>query len=104
MNPSCSSPPSLLPINGDHAMTYRQPRSRRVVGLAFLLAFGSLGPGAPRRSPAADEARKIAWRTDLAQAQAEARSRNLLLWIQFTGPWCINCRRMDRATFVHAPV
>ncbi|WP_435019046.1 thioredoxin family protein [Tundrisphaera sp. TA3] len=82
-------------------MTNRPPRSRRVVGLAFLLAFGSLGPGPAR---AADEARKIAWRTDLGQAQAEARTRDLLLWIQFTGPWCINCRRMDRATFVHAPV
>ena len=52
----------------------------------------------------ADDAKKISWRDDLAQAQAEAKSRDLLLWIQFTGPWCVNCRRMDRSVFVHGPI
>src|SRR5947209_4332131 len=75
------------------------PRRSRV-GLGALLAFGLLG----LTPTAADDARKINWREDLGQAQAEARSRDLLLWIQFTGPWCINCRRMDRATFVHPGV
>ena len=42
----------------------------------------------------------VAWRTDLGSAQAEAKARDLLLWIQFTGPWCVNCRRMERGTFV----
>ncbi|WZO99707.1 thioredoxin family protein [Isosphaeraceae bacterium EP7] len=41
----------------------------------------------------------IAWRTDLARAQAEALSSNRLLWIQFTGPWCQNCHKMDEETF-----
>jgi thioredoxin-related protein len=79
------------------------PRGIRV-GLAALLAFSLLGPTLADNATAADDARKISWREDLGQAQAEAKSRDLLLWIQFTGPWCINCRRMDRATFVHPPV
>jgi len=84
-------------------MTDRQPRPSRV-GLAALLAFGLVGQIPSRGLLAADDPRKIAWRDDLAQAQAEAKSRDLLLWIQFTGPWCINCRRMDRSTFTHAAV
>ncbi len=86
-------------------MEYRTPRATRA-GVAALLAIGLVAPLAlpGRDALAADDARKIAWRDDLAQAQAEAKSRGLLVWIQFTGPWCINCRRMDRSTFVHAPV
>src|SRR5437879_1561505 len=81
------------------------PHSRSIrVGFLASIAFGLVGPVASRPSIAADDPKKIAWREDLAQAQAEAKSRDLLLWIQFTGPWCINCRRMDRATFVHPAV
>jgi thioredoxin-related protein len=79
------------------------PRSFRA-GLGALLASGLLGSTLTHLATAADDTRKINWREDLGQAQAEARSRDLLLWIQFTGPWCINCRRMDRATFVHPAV
>ena len=81
-------------------MTYPPSRLARV-GLLALLAPCLL---ADRSAHAAEDAPKIEWRQDLAQAQAEARSRDLLLWMQFTGPWCINCRRMDRATFVHSGV
>ena len=84
-------------------MTYQDPRLIRA-GIAALLAFGLVGPLASPAAVAADDSKKINWREDLAQAQAEAKSRDLLLWIQFTGPWCINCRRMDRATFVHVGV
>ena len=28
-----------------------------------------------------------------------ARAGNRLLWIQFTGPWCPNCTRMERDSF-----
>ena len=81
-------------------MTY--PPSRLVrVGLFALLAPSLISVDL---TLAADETPKIEWRQDLASAQAEARSRDLLLWMQFTGPWCINCRRMDRATFVHTGV
>jgi len=84
-------------------MTDRYPRLSRV-GLLTLLAFGLAGPAPSSSLRAADDPRKIAWRDDLAGAQAEAKSRDLLLWIQVTGPWCINCRRMDRTTFAHAAV
>jgi thioredoxin-related protein len=84
-------------------MNHQAPRFDRV-GYVALVAFGLVGPIAVRPSNAADDPKKIAWREDLAQAQVEAKSRDLLLWLQFTGPWCINCRRMDRATFVHAGV
>lgn len=84
-------------------MTHQTPRLNRA-GIVALLAIGLVGPVAASTSLAADDPKKIDWREDLAKAQAEAKSRDLLLWIQFTGPWCINCRRMDRATFVHAGV
>jgi hypothetical protein len=84
-------------------MIDRTPRSERV-GRVACLAFGLVVALALPSLLFADEPRKINWREDLGQAQAEAKSRDLLLWIQFTGPWCINCRRMDRATFVHPGV
>ena len=87
-------------------MTYRNPGMSRV-GRAPLLAFVFL-VALPLSIPAlvlgAEDSHKISWRTDLGQAQAEAKSRDLLLWIQFTGPWCGNCRRMEKAAFAHAPV
>lgn len=54
-----------------------------------------------RTSRAAEDEQKVLWRSSLAEAQAEAKSSDRLLWIQFSGPWCINCRRMDRSTFIH---
>jgi YHS domain-containing protein len=84
-------------------MTYQPARLGRV-GFIAQIALGLIGPFAAPGVLAADDAAKIEWRQDLGQAQVEAKSRDLLLWIQFTGPWCINCRRMDRATFLHAGV
>lgn len=84
-------------------MINRIPRMNRD-GRVACLAFGLLACFGTQFSIAADELHKINWREDLGQAQAEAKSRDLLLWIQFTGPWCINCRRMDRATFVYPGV
>ncbi len=84
-------------------MPNAHPRGIRV-GLLAALSIGLLGSPLLNQATAAEDARKIAWREDLGQAQAEAKSRDLLLWIQFTGPWCINCRRMDRATFAHPAV
>ncbi len=87
-------------------MTKRHPGVNRV-GRVVFLAFGLVSiVVAQTRSTAlaVDDSKKIAWRADLAQAQAEAKSRDLLLWIQFTGPWCVNCRRMDRSAFAHGPI
>ena len=83
-------------------MTYRNPGMNRV-GRAALLTFGLVFISITQIGLAvadADDVKKIAWREDLGQAQLEAKSRDLLLWIQFTGPWCGNCRRMERAAFV----
>jgi YHS domain-containing protein/thioredoxin-related protein len=85
-------------------MKYPQIRPGRA-GVIATLAIGLVGSLPLIQSTArAEDAKKIVWREDLGQAQAEAKSRDLLLWIQFTGPWCINCRRMDRSTFVHPGV
>jgi len=45
------------------------------------------------------EPESIEWRADYGTALKEARSANRLLWIQFTGPWCPNCTRMERDSF-----
>jgi thioredoxin-related protein/YHS domain-containing protein len=84
-------------------MNHPQNRPGRA-GLVASLAIGLVGSLTFVAASIAEEPKKINWREDLGQAQAEAKSRDLLLWIQFTGPWCINCRRMDRSTFVHPGV
>ena len=63
---------------------------------SMVLAISAAIPGSAR----AGEGRGIAWRTDFAAAEAEARARNLPLWVQFTGPWCIYCKKMDMFPFV----
>ncbi len=45
------------------------------------------------------EPRGVAWRTDLEQARAESAATDKPLWIQFTGPWCHFCHKMDREVF-----
>jgi YHS domain-containing protein len=78
-------------------------RSRRVFpGVAFVLValFGCAGDLAAQDP----EAEPIAWQDDYNSALDEARAAGRLLWIQFTGPWCPNCTRMERDSFPHAPV
>jgi YHS domain-containing protein len=50
------------------------------------------------------EPESIGWHEDYAAALEEARAGNRLLWIQFTGPWCPNCVRMERETFPSPPI
>jgi len=50
----------------------------------------------------ADDA--IPWRTNFEQALDEAQTRNMPVWIQFTGPWCVYCRKMEREVFVRPEV
>jgi YHS domain-containing protein len=68
-------------------------------GVSALLLVALLFLDAARAS--AGDAETITWRSDYEQALAEARSRNQLLWIQFTGPWCPNCKRMEDESFPH---
>ncbi|HEV3122799.1 MAG TPA: thioredoxin family protein [Isosphaeraceae bacterium] len=69
------------------------PRARTAaLGCSIVLLVCSLAR--------ADQPQTIAWRTDYAKARAESRERNLPLWVQFTGPWCPHCQRMDREVLV----
>ncbi len=65
------------------------------------LALAGLAPALIACDAFGSDGHVIAWRSDLGSAQAESRARHLPLWIQFTGPWCVNCRRMERGAFVH---
>jgi YHS domain-containing protein len=84
-------------------MIQRPKRRRRAnPGLSFAIAllcacYG--GHGAPAAEPDS-----IVWRDDYGSALEEARAANRPLWIQFTGPWCPNCTRMERDSFPHPAV
>ena len=72
-----------------------RPLSRSVrfgAGLFATLALVSLATVSVR----GDGEGTIYWRVDLRQALQEARERNVLVWVQFTGPWCPSCIRMER--------
>jgi YHS domain-containing protein len=43
----------------------------------------------------------IAWHQDLQLAREEARAKDRPIWIQFSGPWCHFCERMERESFIH---
>jgi YHS domain-containing protein len=68
--------------------------------LSFLI---SISPSARGDDTEADPA-PISWHHDYATALQDARTRNQLLWIQFTGPWCPNCTRMERDSLTDAGV
>ena len=46
----------------------------------------------------------ISWREDYGEALVEARASDHLLWIQFTGPWCPNCQRMEQDSFTDSAI
>jgi YHS domain-containing protein len=66
-------------------------------GLSFALAIFCAGHGG--HTAVAAEPDAIVWRDDYDAALEEAKAANRLLWIQFTGPWCPNCTRMERDSF-----
>ncbi len=72
-----------------------RPISRPVRFGAVLFASMALAGLSTLSSRAAGQ-EIIHWRVDLQQAFQEARERNLLVWVQFTGPWCPSCHRMER--------
>ena len=84
-------------------MTRHPVRPDRVVS-AVWLTITAIGFGlhaAPARS---DEPATIVWREDYASALGDAQAANSLLWIQFTGPWCPNCTRMERDSFPNSAI
>jgi YHS domain-containing protein len=66
-----------------------------LIGMGAVCAAISLNLG----SAVGMEPDPISWRGDYAGALEEARAANRLLWIQFTGPWCPNCTRMEHESF-----
>jgi YHS domain-containing protein len=79
-------------------MIVPSPRHRRVAsGVSIVVAI--LCAGDRIGTVRALEPEAIAWRDDYGRALEEARLANRLLWIQFTGPWCPNCTRMERDSF-----
>lgn len=72
-------------------------RHRSASGVMFVLTLFCAGHGI--FATEASDAESIAWRHDYQSALEEARTGNRLLWIQFTGPWCPNCVRMEHDSF-----
>src|SRR5580698_6426989 len=75
---------------------------RLAFGITLVLALRCAATGA--RSAVASEPESISWRDDYGRALDESQSANRLLWIQFTGPWCPNCTKMERDSFPHPVV
>lgn len=78
-------------------MTPQRPLMRlaRLAALACIAAAGVPST----RGEDAPSGEALAWREDYGAALEEARSTGRLLWIQFTGPWCPNCVRMEHDSF-----
>jgi YHS domain-containing protein len=75
----------------------RHHRHRIAAGLCIVAGVfcASVTPG----KVGGAEPGPISWRGDYGGALEEAKGANRLLWIQFTGPWCPNCTRMERDSF-----
>ena len=78
------------------------PRGLRAHALVALAASTLLAPARAEDPDAAPDA--IAWREDYSAALEEARAGGHPLWLQFTGPWCPNCLRMERDSFTQPAV
>lgn len=65
----------------------------------ILLANTSQGLADPGPAP-----ESISWRSEYNAAYFEAKEADRLIWIQFTGPWCPNCRRMEHDSFPQARI
>jgi YHS domain-containing protein len=73
-------------------------------GLRLVVAVLLAGAGACGPARAQEGGPAFLWRTDLEAAMAEARATGKSLWLQFTGPWCGFCRRMESEVFPAQPV
>jgi YHS domain-containing protein/thiol-disulfide isomerase/thioredoxin len=90
--------PRRKPNKGRCAMIRHQSRWLRITWAAWLglMGFSAGGRGYPAFGA---ESGQIRWREDYAAALDEAKSAGRPLWIQFTGPWCPHCTRMERDSF-----
>ncbi len=72
---------------------------RHHIAVGLCLAAGVVCAAMRPASAGTPEPEPISWRSDYAGALEESKASNRLLWIQFTGPWCPNCKRMERDSF-----
>jgi YHS domain-containing protein len=84
-------------------MTPHPVRPGRVVPAISLAAF-TLCLAFHHQPAKSDEPAAVVWHEDYGSALELARAGNRLLWIQFTGPWCPNCTRMERDSFPHPAI
>lgn len=69
------------------------------VASSVRFVVAALCLGLPVEPASSGEPNPIAWQDDYARALEHAQATNRLLWVQFTGPWCPNCTRMERDSF-----
>jgi YHS domain-containing protein/thioredoxin-related protein len=81
----------------------RIDHARPFLAFVFFLIVGA-GLVDRRACGGVFDPRTIPWRTSFESAWTEAAETNRPLWIQFTGPWCIYCRRMDLETFLNPTI
>jgi YHS domain-containing protein len=84
-------------------MTPHVLRPARVVPRASI-ALVLLCTGFCWQQARGNDPEAIAWRDNYDLALNEARAQNRLLWVQFTGPWCPNCVRMEHDSFPHPAI
>jgi YHS domain-containing protein len=77
----------------------RQPVRPRPAAAGVAIVVLALVYGSAEKHSIAAEPTAIAWRDDYASALEESRATNRPLWVQFTGPWCPNCTRMEQDSF-----
>jgi YHS domain-containing protein len=86
-------------------MILRLARHRAAASASSLAAGAFCASMVLLSTPArSTEPTPIAWRDDYGGALQEAGATNRLVWIQFTGPWCPTCLRMERDSFPDADV
>ncbi|MDG3002994.1 thioredoxin family protein [Paludisphaera mucosa] len=77
---------------------------RSAMRLAALLALAVAFPDPNSRGDEPPAEAPLSWRAEYGAALEEARAANRLLWVQFTGSWCPNCRRMEQDSFSNPAV
>jgi YHS domain-containing protein/thioredoxin-related protein len=79
-------------------------RPQRSCSVIFSIGVALICTGLIDRATLAMDPESIAWRDDYGSALEEAKAANRFLWIQFTGPWCPNCTRMEHDSFPHPSI
>ena len=82
-------------------MTPHPVRPDRVVSAISIAIAALAGPSTARCNATS---RRQSSGVMIMALLEECRAANRLLWIQFTGPWCPNCTRMEQDSFFHPAI